>query len=130
MKHLKLYENKSDTVYLLECTDIFISSGHYSSFFKVFETRKDCENYVINICNEMQITLIESDEIDDKIKDKYVDDILNTEAKCKEFAYFIVDELTDGEIESSIRITETTIERNVKINDDVKLRLDSRKYNL
>ena len=62
MRHLKVFENAGQTVWVLSLDDIFEDKGQFSSYVKVFNTKQDAENYVINYAYEVQSDILSNDD--------------------------------------------------------------------
>lgn len=131
MKYLKMYENSNQSIWVLNAENIFESPGSFSSYIEIFDTRKSAENYLINVCNDIQINIMESneDEYVDDIKDDFGGYILNDEKTCTQFLSDLCDQFSNGEFESGCYIFEKQIE-NAEIRKDIKIRIDAKKYNL
>jgi hypothetical protein len=139
MKHLKLYENAGQTVYVLKLDDIFENKGSFSSYIKIFHTKQHAENYLINLCNDLQEEIVNDDEpitnwgaYTDKEKEKFGQYKLNDYDTCSDFLYELSSDFgpkDEEDFETYIAIDDYQIE-NVEIKDNVKTKIEANKYNL
>jgi uncharacterized protein (DUF608 family) len=130
MKYLRTYENVGQSVWFFKGKGLFDEVGYYYSENKIFQTEKDCINYLINLCNDVQTKIMNSNDFTDDAKQKYGAYILSNREKCEDFIYEIADEYTDGQVRSEIEIREEIIEGNIEIRNDIKMKLDANKYNI
>jgi uncharacterized protein (DUF608 family) len=124
------YVETGQSVWFFKGKGLFDEVGYYYSENKIFQTKRDCENYLINLCNDMQTKIMNSNDFTDDAKQKYGEYILNNREICEDFIYEIADEFADGNVRSEIEIREEMIEGNIEIRDDIKMKLDANKYNI
>ena len=131
MKYLQIYESLGRSVWVLNGTDIFDSPGSFSSYTKLFKTEKDCENYLINLCNELQDEIMSSNEYTDDTQENYKKYSLDDLGDCKKFLYELGQDFGEEfeQIETHIAIYEDVVET-VQIKDEYKIKTDAKKYNL
>jgi hypothetical protein len=136
MKHLRLFENRSQKIFIVRCDDIVFDAIELSSFTKTFFTKKDAENWFIVECNKIQDDIIDDDEDDYTVeqKKKYDKYILNNFKECQNFIYKVTGDYLskysdEDELEPYIEIYEDEI-LSVDIPDDIKIKWDAKKYNL
>ena len=134
MKYLKLYENKKDTFYMLDIKGWFKNEWrnniNYDSDESFYKTKEDLENFTINLINKTYSHIMKSNEFTDDFKNTFQDIYLDTFEECNEFFIAFNEDYCDNSEEYylySHKITPTT---NIEIDEDIKMRIDARKYNL
>jgi hypothetical protein len=136
MKYLnkyELFENYGKKLYLLTIQGwMFDDRGNFSweDYISAFETIEDLENSFINEMNDVYDKMMVSDKTPDSLKDNYKDIILDTYQKCKTLFADFNEEIQYDESEWNLYISIIEPLKNVKIRDDVKMKIDAKKYNL
>jgi len=133
MKYLKLYENSNtQKVYILQLkTYLFAGGLVWDDIQMVFKTRKDCDNWIINKFNDLQLHIMNDNNITDDAKQKYGAQILDTIDKCSDFSYEVYEEYaSNSDPEWFFEVYEVEPESDVEIREDILMRLDAKKYNL
>jgi hypothetical protein len=136
MKHIKIYENAAGEVWTLSIKGLFAEKSlkhNYlitNSLFEIFSTRQDLNNYVINMMNDLYDVMMHDNDIIDDLKNNFKNISLETLEDCREFYNSLNYNALEPEIESEFEINNITPIKNVKVREDVKLKIDARKYNL
>jgi hypothetical protein len=130
MKYLRVFENANQTIWILNMDDVFEDEGYFSSFTKVFPNEESVINYIINYCNDIQEKILNSNNYTDNAKEKYGKILLYNYQNCEYFLFELSDEFDHSdELETFIHYYESEM-KDVQIRDDIKIKLDARKYNL
>lgn len=122
MRFLKQFENINNEVWILKFENVFESPNSFTSFIDVFSSEEDLDNYVIIYCNDVQDNLILNEDyenIDNYILDNY--------ENCLEFIEYLS---PDDEYGHEIRKSKMIINSNIQLDDDLKAKLNSKKFNL
>jgi len=132
MKHLKLYENISNEVWLLKMDGHYYS--HHSNnmgwvtIHQLFETQKDLQNWLINEINHFHDRLMNDNDITNDIKNTFENINLSTFEDCREFYIAFNEEYSDDGV--SFQVNPLEVLKNIQIEDDIKIKINANKYNL
>ncbi len=128
MKHLKVFENKQMKIVILSADDIYDHYG-FTSFQKPFYTEQDAINWMINHCNNEQEKILNDNTTEEETKNEIRNMNLCDKQSCLGFFYTMAELEGHDELEPYISFSEDFI-NTVKINDDVKIKLQAKKYNI
>lgn len=130
MKFLKKFESIDDTVWILVCKDVYDGDEEsFISFTDVFRSEEDLDNYVIIYWNHMQDSVVNNDSYDEDIREKINDYILDDYEKCVHFMYDMYD-ICDFDLDPEMWKNKKDINSNIQLNDVLKMKLSSKKFNL
>jgi len=129
MKFLKLYENVGKMVWVLHAENVIDGPRSFVSYEKVFETKQDAINYLINDCNDIQTDILNSNEYSEIVKKNYGHLILDDYVNCVNFIINL-GEIFDDETGCSLNIIETLLESNVQIKEEYKIKIEAKKFGL
>ena len=128
MKFLKNFESTNDTVWILECKDVY-EDETFISFVDVFRSEEDLDNYVIIYWNDVQNSVVNNDSYDDDIREKINNYILDDYEKCDHFMYDMYD-ICDFDLDPEMWKKKKDINSNIQLDEDLKMKLSSKKFNL
>ena len=128
MKHLKLFENQNDTVWVAVILPIYSTTDYLvnNTEPQVFETKEDMENFLLDFINS-ELSMI--------VKDRDMSEYQNYELDEDGHYFFTEYEsamnwVRNGESEYQIMKFEREIIKNVKVPENVRIYRDAKKYNL
>jgi len=116
MKHLKLYENKNDIIWLVVHNDYVAFVGEDTEIF-IFDDMESARNYYIFLVNELRKYYSSREE-------------MNNDVLTEEEADKCLEKINEGNFRHHVEYRSRSSEGKYELPEEMKRKLQERKYNL
>lgn len=127
MKHLKLFENKTKTYWIIKDP----GTNYYDDVTYLFDNKKDLLNFTLNEVYNTIRKEFDKDNDEETLEKLYseLDDCDNAESVLEILNDAIDNELL-GDHDTKLTIETTSLDENIHLENWIELRRNAKKYNL